>query len=83
MNTAPNKTKRRILTYWSFGIFLILGLLLGRGTDWKGSVQLHTLMEAVATFLALTVGVMALVRFYSKKDNTFLLMPMALAQRMV
>lgn len=49
-----------------------MGLLLGHETEWKGSVQLHTLMEAVATFLALTVGVMALVRFYSKKDNTFL-----------
>jgi len=43
-----------------------------RGTTWHGSATLHTVMEAVATLLALTVGAMALVRFYSKKNNTFL-----------
>jgi PAS domain S-box-containing protein len=35
-------------------------------------MELHTLMEASATVLALNVGVLALVRSYSKKDNTFL-----------
>jgi len=35
-------------------------------------MQLHTLMETIATVLALNVGILALVRFYSKKDNTFL-----------
>ncbi|MCH8331052.1 MAG: hypothetical protein IH946_06690, partial [Bacteroidetes bacterium] len=29
-------------------------------------------MEGIATLLALVVGTMALVRFYSKKNNTFL-----------
>ena len=43
-----------------------------RGTTWHGSATVHTVMEAVATLLALTVGAMALVRFYSKKNNTFL-----------
>ncbi len=29
-------------------------------------------MESVATILALVIGAMALVRFYSRKNNTFL-----------
>jgi len=44
-----------------------------RGSSWKGSEQLHTLMEVAATLLALIIGVMALVCFYSKKNNTLLL----------
>ena len=43
-----------------------------RGSTWHGGAQLHTVMETVATLLALVVGLMALVRFYSKKYNTFL-----------
>ena len=69
---APDKARSRIWIYWIFGILLTLGLLAGHGLGWRGSGQLHTLMEATATLLALIVGVMALVRFYSKKDNTFL-----------
>lgn len=57
-------------------MFIGLGLTLGyaflRGASWHGSATLHTVMEAVATLLALTVGVMALVRYYSKKNNSFL-----------
>lgn len=34
--------------------------------------MLHTHMEIIATILAAIIGVMALVRFYSKKDNLFL-----------
>ena len=32
----------------------------------------HTLLESLATLLALIVGVLALIRFYSRKTNTFL-----------
>jgi len=57
-------------------IFLVASLLLlcfaltGRG--WEGNAQLHTLSEIVATMLALIVGTIALVRFYTKKNNTYL-----------
>jgi signal transduction histidine kinase len=39
-----------------------------------GSPQLHTLFETVCVFLTLTTGVMALVRYYTKKSNTYLLL---------
>lgn len=63
---------RRALAYWVVGLGLTLGYSVTRGSTWVGSVQLHTLMEGLATLLALMAGTIALVRFYSRKDNTFL-----------
>jgi len=56
------------------GVFSVLAYSysLLRKSMWLGSMELHTLMETVATLLALTVGILALVRYYSKKNNTFL-----------
>ena len=62
----------RLFTYLSIGAGLTLFYAYMRGSTWHGSGQLHTLMEVAATLLALIVGAMALVRFYSKKNNTFL-----------
>jgi PAS domain S-box-containing protein len=57
-------------------IFLVLvgGAMVLRGdltwgTDWTA----HTIMESVATILAFIVGALALVRYYSRKQVTFLL----------
>ena len=41
-------------------------------STWQGNTQLHTISEVVATILALIVGLAALVRFYTKKNNTYL-----------
>ncbi len=62
----------RLITYISVGVGLTLGYTFIRGITWRGTANLHTMMEIAATLLALTVGVMALVHFYSKKNNTFL-----------
>ena len=62
----------RRFTYLGLFAALFLSYLILRDSTWQSSAQLHTVMEAVATFLALLVGVMALVRFYSKKINIFL-----------
>ena len=51
---------------------LCAGYLLLRRAPWLGSTELHTLMELLATTLALFVGCLAFLRFYSKKNNTFL-----------
>lgn len=63
---------QRKATYIGVFILLSIGYWLLRGSTWQGSTELHTLMETVATVLALVVGVLALVRFYSRKNNTFL-----------
>ena len=65
--------ERRVLSYWIVGVGLLIGYAMLRGSSWQGSTQLHTLMESLATLLALMAGTMALVSFYSKKNNTLLL----------
>ena len=62
----------RATTYAALAIGLSVGYLILRGASWQGSAQLHTLMETVASLLALTVGTIALLRFYGRKNNTFL-----------
>ena len=63
---------RRVMAYWTTGIGLAGGIFLSREITWTGSAELHTVMETLATFLAAFVGMMALVRFYSRKDYLFL-----------
>ena len=58
--------------YLGTAVVLFLSYFLLRDSAWRGNMELHTLMETIATVLALNVGILALVRFYSKKDNTFL-----------
>ena len=62
----------RMAAYWLTGLALTVVFAVLHGHQWRGGVGLHTLMETLATLLAAIVGAMALVRFYSKKDNTFL-----------
>jgi len=64
--------KRRVLGYGLVAIGLTAGYVAMRGSDWQGNADLHTLMEGMATLLASIVGVMALVRFYSRKNTIYL-----------
>ena len=66
--------KNKIITYWLVGLGLSISYSLLHGHSWQGTAQLHTLMEVVATFLALMVGGMALVRYYSKPDVVLLIL---------
>jgi len=71
--TIQTTAGRRVLTYWVLGLSMPMIYAAVRGAPYLGSGQLHTLMEAVATLLAVIVGVMALVRFYTSRSNTFLI----------
>jgi hypothetical protein len=52
-------------------VVLLSGFLL-YGANWEGNAEFHTLLEALATLLALMTGAMALVRYYAKKNSTWL-----------
>jgi signal transduction histidine kinase/CheY-like chemotaxis protein len=41
---------------------------------WKSNGEMHTLLESITTLLALISGLMSLVRYYTKKSSTFLLL---------
>ena len=40
---------------------------------WRSGPALHTTLEGIATLISLMVGVIALVRFYTRKNNLYLL----------
>jgi signal transduction histidine kinase/CheY-like chemotaxis protein len=65
---------RRSLAYASLAVVLLLGGLPVRHISWRGSPELHTLLETIATVLALMTGAMALVRYYTRKRGTYLLL---------
>jgi len=68
----------RALTY--VGIFVgLFALCLGlRGSAWVSNSQIHTLFETAASVLALVAGAIAFVRFYTRRNNTFLFVALAL-----
>ncbi len=51
---------------------LVLARLLVASTAWQGNVTRHTVGEFAAALLALFVGLLALVRFYTRHDKVFL-----------
>jgi PAS domain S-box-containing protein len=69
---AEDLVRKRRIIHGATVALLCVGYLLLMRCKWQGSAQLHTLMELAATLLALVVGVLALVRFYARKDNAFL-----------
>ena len=69
---AAAVSRRRTNIYIGLFVLLFFGYFLLRGISWQGTKHLHTIMEVIATLLALAVGVLALIPFYSKKNNTIL-----------
>ena len=68
------KIQQRIAAYWILGGGLTLLYIVLRDVSWRGSAQLHTLMEVLAVALALFVGLLALIRFYSRGGRNFLVL---------
>jgi len=71
-DSQNNVVRGRIVSYGFTMALLCLLFFISRDVTWQGSNELHTRMEIVATLLAFMVGIMALIRFYSKKNNYIL-----------
>ena len=69
---GPDQSKERTVVLWAVALVLLAGSVVLRGTPWRSSSGVHTLMESMATVMAFIVGALALVRFYSRKQATFL-----------
>ena len=63
-------TASRSAIYIALALGMLAAYFLLRGVPWQGGTQLHTLMEVVAALLASMVGILALVRYYSRPNNT-------------
>jgi len=71
---APDRTRERRLLYATLVAILALGsLLLRSDMVYESGYAWHSVIEAVATALAFIVGALSLVRYYSRKQITFLL----------
>ena len=63
----------RVWTYAGLSVVLVAAYLGVETVTWRaGNTQLHTIMEVVATTLALIVGIVALVRYYARSHNMIL-----------
>ncbi|MBK7894790.1 MAG: response regulator [Candidatus Promineifilaceae bacterium] len=63
--------KRKIAAYTAVLITLVIARIFIGNSHWFGSVMLHMLVEFVAATLALFVGALALVRFYTKQNSAY------------
>jgi len=73
-NGRVNQARTRSISYVVLLIVLLLGGFILRKMTWKSNGEMHTLLECIATLLALIGGLMSLVRYYTKKSSTFLLL---------
>ena len=64
--------RQRMVAYLALLAAAAVGYVALRGAPGWGGPREHAVLEAIATTLALFLGVLALVRFYSKKNNVFL-----------
>jgi hypothetical protein len=64
--------RRRATVYLLLALLLVAGAVVTSRLDFDGGAELHTLMEGMATVLALVIGALALVRFYSRRRRTYL-----------
>jgi signal transduction histidine kinase len=71
-NLLETKVQKRALAYVVVFITLFIGYFLLRDSTWQSNNELHLLMELMASILAFVIGAIALVRFYSNKENSFL-----------
>ena len=69
-----NTSKKRFASYLITFLGLTIAYASVRDSAWQGDETLHTVMEALATLLAVVIGLMALVRYYSRKDTIYLLL---------
>ena len=70
---------KRFVGYGAVTLAPLAGFVSYSGAEWRGSVHLHTLMETAASLLALVIGILALVRYFTKTDSLYLLIGMGFA----
>ncbi|MBI4243082.1 MAG: hypothetical protein HY606_03240, partial [Planctomycetes bacterium] len=63
---------KKISLFVFISAVLCIGSVALRKTGWDGRSEFHTVIEVVSTMLASIAGIMALTRFYSKKNSIYL-----------
>ena len=72
LESDDDRTQERTTVYWILVAVLFMGASLFRRFPFADDQARHVIWEFVSTTLALVVGSLSLVRYYSKKQDTFL-----------
>src|ERR1017187_9717102 len=65
---------RRMAAYGAVFVVLLASAVPLHRLSWHGDRELHTVLEAIATLLALVSGANALIRFYTCRTNAYLIL---------
>jgi PAS domain S-box-containing protein len=69
---AAAEVRTRVIVYATTAIALVALAILVRTASWRTNADVHALHETAATLLAAVVGILSLVRYYSRKERLFL-----------
>ncbi len=72
-STKDPLARRRVLSHWAVGLGTIAIFLFTRGIPTPAGQFQVTLESGVATWAAVVIGALALVRYYSRQDIIYLL----------
>src|SRR5579862_8477400 len=72
VDDSQSRPRRAAFALLLTGVLLVLAPLV-RLLTWQAAGEFHTVLEVIATQLALTTGCIALVRYYAKRSSMFLL----------
>ncbi|KAA3608481.1 MAG: PAS domain S-box protein [Calditrichaeota bacterium] len=73
-NYSENKTLKNNRLFFIVTFLILIAIYyLVKDVRWQGNKEFHTTLEIIATILAFGAGLLALVRFYTKKSNAYLL----------
>jgi len=67
------KIKKKTITFIILPIMLLFMYYLFNGSVWHSNAYIHIILEIIATFVALFVGVLALVHYYNNKITSSLI----------
>ncbi len=59
-------------------LFLVILRISTASIAWDGAMQIHAVIEIVASAMAIFAGVLAIVRFYTKRNSTYLFLGIGL-----
>jgi PAS domain S-box-containing protein len=69
---AGAETRARAALYVMLAVLLVATSVAVPRTGWRTGASAHLLLETATTLFALVVGVLALVRYYSRREHQFL-----------
>ncbi len=70
--THERATRWQVIFYACLVVLLFACYISLAESTWQGTTEQHTMIEVAATLMSAIVGVLALIRFYTRKDSYLL-----------